>query len=111
MADERVARWHTTLERGTVLVSPTLQEPRMLVGVIEEIADATDSAVARRFSYAFIDEHGTVEAARPAPYLDCVAAPLFRDVVAARGLSWLAEAEERAASQRCAAEDRNEYGL
>jgi Domain of unknown function (DUF3883) len=47
---------------------------------------------------AYIDEHGAVEAAGPAPYLDCVAAPITPDVIAARGLSWLAEAEERAAS-------------
>ena len=51
------------------------EEPRLLVGVIEEIADATETAVARRFGYAYIDEHGAVEAAGPAPYLDCVAAP------------------------------------
>ncbi len=38
-----------------------------------------ETAVARRFSYAYIDEHGTVEAAGPAPYLDCVAAPLTND--------------------------------
>ncbi|MCW3047077.1 MAG: rapA [Solirubrobacterales bacterium] len=98
VTDETVARWHETLERGTVLVSPTVQEPRLLVGVIEEIADATETAVARRFSYAFIDEHGSVEAAGPAPYLDCVAAPLTNEVIAARALPWLAEAEERAAS-------------
>ena len=98
VTDETVARWHKTLERGTVLVSPTLQEPRLLVGVIEEIADATETAVARRFSYAYIDEHGAVEAAGPAPYLDCVAAPLTSEVIAARALPWLAEAEERAAS-------------
>ena len=52
-----------------------MQEPRLLVGVIEEIADATDDRVARRFGYAYVDEHGTVDAAGPAPYLDCVAAP------------------------------------
>ena len=98
VTDETVARWQQTLERGTVLVSPTLQDPRLLVGVIEEIADATDTAVARRFSYAYIDAHGAVEAAGPAPYLDCVAAPLTNEVIAARALPWLADAEERAAS-------------
>ena len=98
VTDETVARWQRTLERGTVLVSPTLQDPRLLVGVIEEIADATETAVARRFSYAYIDAHGAVEAAGPAPYLDCVAAPLTNEVIAARALPWLAEAEERAAS-------------
>ena len=98
VTDESVARWHKTLERGTVLISPTLEAPRLLVGVIEEIADATDTAVARRFSYAFIDEQGAVEAAGPAPYLDCVAAPPTDAVAAARALPWLAQAEERAAS-------------
>ena len=53
---------------------------------------ATETAVARRFSYAFIDEHGSVEPAGPAPYLDCVAAPLTHEVIAARALPWLAEA-------------------
>lgn len=98
VTDETIARWHRALDRGTVLVSPAVQEPRLLVGVIEEIVDATDASVARRFGYAYIDEHGSVEAAGPAPYLDCVAAPLTVDVIAARGLSWLAQAEEQAAS-------------
>jgi len=98
VTDETVARWHRTLDRGTVLVSPAVQEPRLLVGVIEEIVDATEASVGRRFGYAYIDEHGDVEAAGPAPYLDCVAAPLTSEVVAARGLPWLAQAEERAAS-------------
>ncbi|MDQ3729048.1 MAG: DUF3883 domain-containing protein [Actinomycetota bacterium] len=98
VTDEAVARWHQTLERGTVLVSPATEEPRLLVGVIQEIVDATDTSVARRFGYAYIDEHGAVEAAGPAPYLDCVAAPLTNAVIAARALPWLVEAEERAAS-------------
>ena len=98
VTDHTIIQWRQTLERGTVLVSPTVQEPRLLVGVIEEIADATDAAVARRFSYAFVDEHGTIEAAGPAPYLDCVAAPLTTEVITARALPWLAEAEGRAAS-------------
>src|SRR4051812_16088009 len=97
VTDATVARWHETLERGTVLVSSTLQDPRLLVGVIEEIADATETAVSRRFSYAYIDAHGAVEAAGPAPYLECVAAPLTSEVIATRALPWLAEAEDRAA--------------
>jgi hypothetical protein len=40
VTDETVARWRRTLERGAVLVSPVVQEPRLLVGVIEEIVDA-----------------------------------------------------------------------
>ena len=98
VTDQVVARWHRTLDRGTVLVSPAVQEPRLLVGVIQEIVDATETSIARRFGYAYIDEHSTVEAAGPAPYLDCVAAPLTDAVIAARGLPWLAEAEEKAAS-------------
>ena len=98
VTDETIARWHQALDQGTVLVSPVVQEPRLLVGVIEEIVDATETSVARRFGYAYIDEHGAVEAAGPAPYLDCVAAPLTDAVVATRGLAWLAQAEERAAS-------------
>ena len=79
VTDQVIARWHRTLDRGTVLVSPAVQEPRLLVGVIQEIVDATETSIARRFGYAYIDEHGTVEAAGPAPYLDCVAAPLTDD--------------------------------
>ena len=41
---------------------------------------------------------GSVEAAGPAPYLDCVAAPPTDAVAAARELPWLAQAEEQAAS-------------
>jgi superfamily II DNA or RNA helicase len=98
VTDEALVRWHRSLDRGTVLVSPVVQEPRLLVGVIQEIVDATEASVARRFGYAYIDEHGFVEAAGPAPYLDCVAAPPSDDVASARRLPWLAEAEERAAS-------------
>jgi superfamily II DNA or RNA helicase len=95
---EAVVRWQRLLERGTVLVSPAVQDPRLLVGVVEEIVDATEASIARRFGYAYIDAHGEVQAAGHAPYLDCVAAPLTGAVFAARGLPWLAEAEERAAS-------------
>jgi superfamily II DNA or RNA helicase len=96
--DEAVAHWQRSLERGTVLVSPAVEEPRLLVAVIEEVADATETSVARRFGYAYIDEHGNVQDAGPAPYLDCVAAPGTTEVLDARDLPWLPEAEERAAS-------------
>jgi SNF2 family DNA or RNA helicase len=98
VSDVAVARWRDSLDRGTVLVSPTVEEPRLLVGVVKEIVDATDASVARRFGYAYIDEQGGVEDAGPAPYLDCVAAPLTGEVAGARTLPWLAQAEERAAS-------------
>ncbi|WP_068182696.1 helicase-related protein [Mycobacterium sp. UM_CSW] len=86
------------LNYGTVLVSSTLEEPHLLVGVIEEVCDATGASISRRFGYAFVDSYGTVSHAGPAPYLDCVAAPDTPAVTAARQLPWLAEAEDRAMS-------------
>ncbi|GAB6925924.1 helicase-related protein [Rhodococcus erythropolis] len=96
--DEALRQFGGTLTAGTVLVSSTLEEPHLLVGVTEEVADATGSSVARRFGYAFVDQYGTVTPAGPAPYLDCVAAPEVPAVKAARSLPWLAEAEDKAAS-------------
>ncbi|MCG7583099.1 helicase-related protein [Mycolicibacterium sp. OfavD-34-C] len=96
--DEAIRHFGGTLSSGTVLVSATLEEPRLLVGVVEEVADATGAAVSRRFGYAYVDSLGTVTPAGPAPYLDCVAAPDTPAVAAARQLSWLADAEDRANS-------------
>ncbi|PWJ26226.1 SNF2 family DNA or RNA helicase [Branchiibius hedensis] len=96
--DEAVLRFGGSLNRGTVLISSTLDEPHLLVGVVEEVADATGASVARRFGYAFVDSSGTVTPAGPAPYLDCVAAPEGSIVDAARSSPWLAEAEDRATS-------------
>lgn len=96
--DEAIRQFGAVLNSGTVLVSSTLEEPHLLVGVIEEVADATGASVARRFGYAFVDSLGTVTAAGPAPYLDCVAAPETPAVMAARALPWLAEAEDKATS-------------
>ncbi|OHV00231.1 helicase-related protein [Mycobacterium talmoniae] len=96
--DEAARQLGGALDNGTVLVSATLEEPHLLVGVIEEVADATGASVARRFGYAYVDSFGTVTPAGPAPYLDCVAAPDAPAVAAARRLPWLAEAEDRATS-------------
>ena len=96
--DEAIRRFGGTLNSGTVLVSATLEEPHLLVGVVEEVADATGAAVSRRFGYAFVDSLGTVTPAGPAPYLDCVAAPDTPAVTAARRSPWLADAEDRATS-------------
>lgn len=86
------------LNRGTVLISPTSEEPQLLVGVIEEIADATGGPVSRRFGYAYVDSLGTVTPAGPAPYLDCVAAPPGQTTEDAKALPWLADAEDKAKS-------------
>jgi len=96
--DEAIRRFGGALNSGTVLVSATLEEPHLLVGVVEEVADATGESVARRFGYAFVDSSGTVTPAGPAPYLDCVAAPEGPSLTRARGLSWLADAEDKAMS-------------
>jgi len=96
--DEAIRQFGSTLISGTTLVSSTLEEPQLLVGVVEEVTDATGASVARRFGYAYVDSFGTVSPAGPAPYLDCVAAPDTPATVAARKLPWLAEAEDRATS-------------
>ena len=96
--DEAARQFGGTLNSGTVLVSSTLEEPHLLVGVVEEVADATGGSVSRRFGYAFVDNFGTVTPAGPAPYLDCVAAPSSPVTDAARALPWLADAEDKATS-------------
>ena len=96
--DEAIRHFGGTLNSGTVLISATLEQPHLLVGVVEEVADATGAAVARRFGYAYVDSLGTVTPAGPAPYLDCVAAPDTPAVATARQLPWLADAEDRANS-------------
>ncbi|MFM9590387.1 helicase-related protein [Streptomyces scabiei] len=96
--NETIRNFGGALNRGTVLVSATLEEPHLLVGVVEEVADATGASVARRFAYAYVDSHGTVRPAGPAPYLDCSEAPDREVVALARGLPWLADAEARATS-------------
>lgn len=96
--DETVERYTGTLNRGTVLTSPELGQPHLLVGVIEEVADATGATVARRFGYAYVDELGTITPAGPAPHLDCTPAPETPTTAAARSQPWLAHAEEKATS-------------
>lgn len=96
--DESVRQFGGSLNRGTILVSSTLEETHLLVGVIEEVADATGESVARRFGYAYVDSFGTVTPAGPAPYLDCVAAPENAVTDTARTLPWLAGAEDKTTS-------------
>jgi len=88
----------TALERGAVLISSVVEAPRLLVGLIEEVCDATDEMIGRRFGYVYVDEEGAVSSAGPAPYLDCVAAPASESVERARQLAWLASAEDKATS-------------
>ncbi len=92
-------RYGSVLERGTVLVSREVTEPMLLVGVAEEVVDATGGPpVARRFGYSMVGQSGSVRDAGPAPYLDCVAAPDTDAVRAARELGWPAQVEAAARS-------------
>jgi len=96
---ETVRRHGEALDRGTVLVSPILDRPHLLVGVRQEIVDATgEPPVAERFGYGLVDESGRVSEAGPAPYLDWVAAPADARWSRVREASWLADAEEVAVS-------------
>lgn len=98
VADHIAVLTQGVLDRGTVLVSATVTEPTLLVGVVEEIVDGTRETVSKRFGYAFVDQSGTVSPAGPAPYLDCVAAPDVGVVKQALQAPWLADAENRAIS-------------
>ena len=65
-----IDRLHSTLERGTVLEAAGFDQPSVLVGVLNEVQDATGTTIAQRFGYVLADETGTVIEAGPAPYLD-----------------------------------------
>ena len=99
-----VETWGSALERGTVLVSDTTTAPALLVGVEEEVRDATGESIAKRFGYAFVDAGGGVRPAGPAPYLDCVAAPPGTTTDRERAACWLTDAEQRAVNWRIANE-------
>lgn len=73
--DAVLAETAPLLERGTVMVSPAVREPELLVGLIEEVIDQAGESIAKRFNYAYVNERGEVRPAGPAPYLDCVVAP------------------------------------
>jgi superfamily II DNA or RNA helicase len=96
--DDATRQFGPALNSGTVLVSSTVEEPHLMVGVIEEVADGTGETVSRRFGYVYVDSLGTVTPAGPAPYLDCLAAPDSPALSAARSFPWLADAEDKAMS-------------
>ncbi len=62
---EAIRNFGGALNQGTVLVSSTLEEPQLLVGVVEEVADATGESVARRFGYAYVDQLRHRQPGRP----------------------------------------------
>lgn len=98
VTDTTIERLRQALERGATLVSPAVESPKLLVGVRQTVADATEETVAERFGYVFVGEDGSVEDAGPAPYLDCVAVPPgFADEITST-MPWISGAEESAAS-------------
>lgn len=96
--DEADELWGDTLRRGTVLTSGDLEEPALLIGVLQEVEDGTGEKVARQFHYAYADESGHVTLAGPAPYLDLVPVPEGEASSRARQLSWAGSAADAAAS-------------
>lgn len=66
----------TVLDRGTVLTSTELDAPALLVGVLNEVQDATGTTIAQRFGYVLANESGEILDAGPAPYLDYAAGSL-----------------------------------
>ena len=95
---QAAAMWRPALEAGTVLVASSVETPMLLLGLVEEIVDDTGQRVSKRVGYVFVASSGAVVDAGPAPYLDCVAAPLETLADAARSMEWLPGAEERAIS-------------
>ncbi|MFT4084661.1 MAG: helicase-related protein [Nocardioides sp.] len=84
------------LERGATLVSPHVQEPSLLVGVIEEVVDACGETIGKRFGYTYAAAQGQLREAGPAPYLDCVAVPPGHAAEGGAESGWV-EAGERTA--------------
>lgn len=84
-------RLHEVLESGTALEADDLDAPLLLVGVLNEVQDATGTTIAQRFGYTLADEHGSVIDAGPAPYLD-YKTPSHEP---RRDLGWLAEGEDK----------------
>jgi hypothetical protein len=65
-----VDRLRSALERGTVLEATGFDQPSLLVGVLNEVQDATGATIAQRFGYVLADDAGTITEAGIAPYLD-----------------------------------------
>lgn len=92
------AQLESALERGTVLASPFITEPALLVGLLQEVVDGTGEPVDRRFRHAFVAPDGSVSDAGAAPYLDCATVESPEVAERARSLDWVPQAEERAVS-------------
>ncbi len=65
-----VDRLPSALEHGTVLEATGIDQPSLLVGVLNEVQDATGTTIAQRFGYVLADISGGITEAGIAPYLD-----------------------------------------
>jgi superfamily II DNA or RNA helicase len=90
-----VDRLHGALERGAVLEAAGFDGPSLLVGVLNEVQDATGATIAQRFGYVRADGAGAVSEAGIAPYLD-YATPSTS--VPPGELAWLADRESSTTS-------------
>jgi superfamily II DNA or RNA helicase len=70
LIDVTIERRGTALKHGTVLVDPTITEPRLLAAVTSSLVDGRGRRVSQRFDFVTVDPDGTTRAAGPAPYLD-----------------------------------------
>jgi SNF2 family DNA or RNA helicase len=92
-----VERLGYVLDRGAILISDAVTAPTLLVGVVNEVQDATGESVGKRFGYATVGESGVVEEAGPAPYLD-YSPPSEIEIVQGQALAWLTSSERSAVS-------------
>jgi len=74
VVDLTIEQHRSQLKRGAILVDrlDAGETPRLLVPVVEEIADGHEKqhVISKRFDFVEIDQSGAVHGAGPAPYLD-----------------------------------------
>jgi hypothetical protein len=102
VVDLVIERHGTALKRGTVLVDPNGQGPRLLVAVAQEITDGNvpPRTVSKRFDYVEITPDGQAHGTGPAPYLDYDPLPPTARPEAdeAAGQAWLSAGPEQVAT-------------
>lgn len=102
--DTAIELWGHTLRQGTVLTSADVEQPGVLIGVLQEVVDGTGEKVGRRFGYALASEDGTLVTTDHAPYLDHVAVPEGPAAERARAQGWIGRAADDAAGHLSAHE-------
>lgn len=67
---EILSRYGDTLTRGATLLDRHAAAPRLVVALLEELADGRGIPISKRFQYVSILPDGHAQPAGPAPYLD-----------------------------------------